>query len=245
MNEGFVKLHRKSLKSSVFKTPIIFMVWCWCLMKASHEDQKFPFNGTDTELKKGQFITGLKKAEQELPLTRQNIRTAWNYLKSTHRITIKSTNRFSVISILNWEAYQGRLTNELTSKLTNHQQTTNKPLTTYKKVKNDKNIPTVAGKPADPLEKEINSIIPLFEPVNPTYKAFYSNNTQRAALKWLLKEFGRKKLEDMIKALPEIINRKFAPKVTTPLELKNDLGKLKAFAAQERSGKKINIVKIS
>jgi len=141
MQDGYIKLHRKSLTSSAFKNPATWMVWSWCLLKACHEEQQFPWNGSDITLKPGQFITGHHKALQELPtLTLQTLRTAWGYLKSTNRITIKSTNRFSIVTVLNWKEYQ--VPNKPTNKpLTNQQQTTNKPLTTYKndkKVKNDK-----------------------------------------------------------------------------------------------------------
>ena len=101
-------------------------------MKASYKPFKFPFNGKDMELNAGQFITGRNRALEELPdITAQTWRTSMNYLKSTNRITIKSTNRFSIISIINWNEYQ-----QITSKLTNHQPATNQPLTTNKNVKN-------------------------------------------------------------------------------------------------------------
>lgn len=144
MNEkGWVKLYRKSLNSSVWYNPMVWMVWCWCLMKASHDPHKFPFNGQDLDIKEGQFVTGIEKAVKEIPTnTQQKHRTALTYLKSTNRITIKTTNKFSIITIVNWEKYQTKdlITSKITSKLTNEQQTNNKPVTTYKNVKNEKNI---------------------------------------------------------------------------------------------------------
>jgi len=142
MYDGYVKLYRKSLNSSVWKNPVVWMVWSWCLMKANHEPHNFPFNGTDIEIKRGQFITGIFKAIKEIPISAQNHRTAITYLKSTNRITVKSTNKFSLITIIKWEQYQSndiKLTSKLTDKLTNHSQATNKPLTTYKNDKNDNN----------------------------------------------------------------------------------------------------------
>lgn len=140
-NQGWVKFHRKSLKSSVMKSPTVWWVWSWCLMKASHQDHKFPFNGKDITIKKGQFITGRKKACKELKLTPQSYRTILLYLKNTSRITTQPTNKFTVVTVLNWDKYQ--LDNQQTNQpLTNQQPTTNQPLTTYKKdknVKNDKN----------------------------------------------------------------------------------------------------------
>jgi len=141
--EGYVKLYRIILESSVFKNPFYFKVWCWCLLKACHTTQKFPFNNKDILLKPGQFITGLYQAAKEIyPQKRnpslQSIRSAWGYLKSTNRINIKSTNKFSIITIINWPKFQG-YDKKLTNKNNEIQQTNNKPVTTYKNDKNEKN----------------------------------------------------------------------------------------------------------
>lgn len=140
MDNGWVKLHRKSMESTIWKNPMIWFVWSWCLMKANHKDNKFPFNGKDILVKGGSFITGQIKAQEELPtLTRQNLRTALDYLKSTNRITITSTNKFSLITILNWKQYQ-QDNHQTNQPLTNEQPTTNQRATTNKNVKKEKNV---------------------------------------------------------------------------------------------------------
>ena len=142
--DGWIKLHRKSLESSVFQNPTIWAVWCWCLVKASHKLQKFPFNGKDIEIKPGQFITGRVIGASECHISEQSWRTAMGYLKSTSRITSQSSNKFTIITILKWEEYQ--TTNQQSNQpLTNQQPTSNQPVTTYKNdknVKNDKNFNT-------------------------------------------------------------------------------------------------------
>ena len=138
MNNGWIKLHRKSLKSSIWGNPTYWMVWCWCLLRANHEEHSFPFNGKDISISEGEFITGRKKAVAEIPtLTPQKYRSAIKYLKSTSRITIKSNNKFSLIKINKWEDYQG--SNQLDNQqITNKQPTNNQQITTYKNDKNDK-----------------------------------------------------------------------------------------------------------
>ena len=165
--ETFIKLYRKSLKSSVFENPIFWKVWCWCLMRATFKEKNHPFNGNDIILKEGQFITGRFSACKELKISEQNYRTSINYLKSTSRITIKSTNKFSVISVLKWEEYQGsdlKITSKITSKITNHQPATNQPLTTNKndkKENNDKDI--LIKEDIDKLDKELPNIGKAFK----------------------------------------------------------------------------------
>ena len=57
-------------------------------------------------------------------LSRQQVRTALNKLVLTNEITIKSTNRFSLVTIENWSSYQFEnetSTNKSTNKSTNNQ----------------------------------------------------------------------------------------------------------------------------
>lgn len=142
MNTGWIKLYRKSMESTVWKNPVVWMIWSWILLKANHGSVKLPFNGSDIELTEGQFITGINKALGEMPsLTAQKYRTAIGYLKLTGRITIKTTNKFSLITIVKWEVHQKDNT-QTNKPLTNEQQTNNKQITTNnndKKVKKVKN----------------------------------------------------------------------------------------------------------
>lgn len=142
--QGWIKLHRKSLESSVFSNLITWGVWCWCLMKAGHQKAKFPFNGKDIELYSGQFITGRAIGASECHISEQQWRTAINYLKSTSRITIKSTNKYSIITIQKWNSYQQD--NQQTNQpVTNKQPATNQQITTNKNVKNDKNVRSITS----------------------------------------------------------------------------------------------------
>lgn len=95
-----------------------------------------------------------------------------------------------------------------------------------------------------PEKSNLNPLIEKFKDVNPTYKRIYANKTQRAALERLVKEFGLEGVASMIESLSSIISLPYAPKVTTPLELERDLGKIKAFVQQQESLKSSKINKI-
>ena len=82
---------------------------------------------------------------------------------------------------------------------------------------------------------DLNSSIELFKVINPNYEKLYSNKTERAALESLVKKFGREKVEATIKALPEIVNKKYAPIITKPTQLENKLAELIQFVNKERS----------
>ena len=55
---------------------------------------------------RGQTVTGRKQLSESLNLSEREIRTALNHLKSTSEITIKSTNKFSIITVVKYGDYQ-------------------------------------------------------------------------------------------------------------------------------------------
>ena len=86
----------------------------------------------------GQSRTTVSQLAFETGLSVQNVRTSLSKLKSTNEITIKSTNRNTIISINNWIDHQ-QTNKPINNQLTNNQQTTNKPTSGLKNVKNVKN----------------------------------------------------------------------------------------------------------
>ena len=148
MNNGFIKIHRKLLEWEWYDDIITFKVFIHCLFKANWKDAKF--RGYD--IPRGSFVTSIKKLSDELSgdgdenkISIQNIRTALNHLKSTCELTIKTTSKFSIITVNNYDLYQDPNT-QPNKQLTSNQQTTNKQLTTieeykeYKKEINNNNI---------------------------------------------------------------------------------------------------------
>jgi len=92
----------------------------------------------DQVVPRGSFITSLKHISQKSGLTLQQIRTSLKRLKSTQEITIKTTNRFTLIKVNKYDLYHNANT-QPNNQLTNKQQTNNKQITTTKECKNDKN----------------------------------------------------------------------------------------------------------
>jgi hypothetical protein len=148
---GYVKLHRKLLDSAFRDQPLILALLTNLLLMASHREVKFLWNGKEQVLLPGQLITGRKTLSKETGISEQTIRTALYALKSTNTITIKSTNRFSLISIVNWKKYQDRQPTEQPAS----QPTVNQQLTTYKNEENEKKI----GSDHLVNEKDINYLL--------------------------------------------------------------------------------------
>jgi hypothetical protein len=91
----------------------------------------------------------------------------------------------------------------------------------------------------------INELLNLFEGVNPSFSELYKRKNQRDAAQWLLEKYGIEKMTGMLRALPEIVSRPYAPNITTPIQLKENLGKLLNFINQEKSkGSKNKVITI-
>lgn len=128
MQYGYIKLWRKSLDAGWLQNPKLWTFWCWCLMKATHREYDQIVGCQQVHLMPGEFVFGRKKASKELRMSEQSIRTFIDFLKTSQNLTIKTTNKFSVISIINWNTYQGNEfenNQQINQPLTNNQPTTN------------------------------------------------------------------------------------------------------------------------
>lgn len=129
--EGFIKLYRSLLDWEWYKDINTRLVFIHLLLNANWENSKF--KGID--IPKGSLVVGRKQLADKIGISEQSIRTSLEHLKSTNEITIESTNKFSVITLINWEKYQG-YTEESTNKATNKTPTTNQQLTTEEEYNN-------------------------------------------------------------------------------------------------------------
>lgn len=169
MDRGYVRLWRKSIDSGLIKNHNIWIFWTWCLMKANHrKDYKQTVGFQEVFLQPGDFIFGRKMAAEETELSEQNIRTCLTFLKKAKNLTIKSTNKFSVISITNWATYQ-HIEKEINQQINQHV-TSNQPASNHKQEhKNNINkntvVPDVSFKPT--AEKIYSKYI---EEINPKLK---------------------------------------------------------------------------
>jgi len=130
---SYIKLHRKLLNWGWFNKPEILSVFIYCLIRANYEDGDYQGH----KVLRGQFITSPDKIAQATGLTYQCVRTVLNKLILTNEINKQTTNKYTIITVCNYDSYQGleKDTNKQTpNKSTNNQQTTNKQLTTSKKL---------------------------------------------------------------------------------------------------------------
>lgn len=117
------------------------------------------FNGKKQICKRGQFITGIHKLKQKTGIEPSKLRRLLETMKNEHLIDKQSNNKFSLITILKYDYYQSA-DNQNDKPVTNKRQTSDKPVTTTKNDKNDKNVnnttPPVATAPVGTTEPGIS-----------------------------------------------------------------------------------------
>lgn len=105
--EGFVKLHRKILDNPIVcKDAEYFAVWIYLLLNATHKEIDMIFKGKRTTLQPGQLITGRKSIAKQLSISESKVYRIIKDLKIEQQIEQQSSNKNSLITILNWNKYQ-------------------------------------------------------------------------------------------------------------------------------------------
>ena len=110
MNDGYVKLYRRTLESRVFQNGDLLKVWVWCLLKATHKEIWVSVNTgrgeTEVHLMPGQFIYGRKSAAKELRMPESSIRNRMVKLKNMQNLDMQVNTHFTIVTIINWGIYQ-------------------------------------------------------------------------------------------------------------------------------------------
>lgn len=72
------------------------------LLKANWKDGNFK----GTTVPRGSFVSSIGKLSSETGLTEREIRTAISHLKKTGEVTSKTTNKFTVFTVVKYDLYQ-------------------------------------------------------------------------------------------------------------------------------------------
>jgi hypothetical protein len=134
MHRGYIKLWRKAVDWEWYRSSETFHLFCHLILHANHKPSRF----MGEEIRRGQIVVGRRRLSEETGISEQSIRTSIERLKSTNEITSKSTNKFTIITLCNYESYQDmntEINQQNPNKSTNDQPATNQQLTTIKECK--------------------------------------------------------------------------------------------------------------
>lgn len=169
---GFIKLYRKFIDWEWYTDINTKIVFIHLLLIANHKDTRYKGN----LIKRGQCIISYTSLEETLDLTRREIRTALEHLLATGEIDRQTTNRYTLITVRNYELYQHYEENEQQE---NDKQTTSKrqandkqatPPEETKELENINNINNIYNTPpvckhTTPSQKRSHFIPPSVEEV--------------------------------------------------------------------------------
>lgn len=139
MSVGFIKIHRALFDNWVADEPEALAVWVRILSEANFKDKKKKFNGSLVMVRRGQLIFGLNAFSERSGVSVMKLRRIIADLESDGMINRQKTNRYSLLTVVSYDSYQGLTGQEqaINKPLADKQHADNTPLTTPKECKNE------------------------------------------------------------------------------------------------------------
>lgn len=109
-SNGWVKLYHEAIDGDIGDDPFVLGTFAKLLIWANWKEGSAKFDGKRVTLSPGQLITGLRELSPDVELDPylHRIRRALTYLMERGTITQQTSNRGRLITICNWDKYQGR-----------------------------------------------------------------------------------------------------------------------------------------
>ena len=130
--EGWIKIYRKIMNWEWFDVPEMVALWVHLLINANLEEKVW--HGIN--IPRGSFVTSRKALAEESGLSEQQVRTCLSRMTETNEITTKATNKYTLITINNFDNYQPRKEDIQPAEQPTTQPTINQQSTTTKEYKN-------------------------------------------------------------------------------------------------------------
>lgn len=104
MIDGFILLHRKLIEWEWYTNLNVKTLFIHCLLKANFKEKQWQ----GKTIKRGTFISSYGKLAVETGLSVKQVRGAFDKLRTTNEVAIKTSSQNTEIEILNYETYQIR-----------------------------------------------------------------------------------------------------------------------------------------
>ena len=102
LEAGYIKLWRSLLKWEWYSDANVSRLFIHLLLTANYEDTTW----RGETIHRGQRLTSVAKLAEETGLTTKEVRTALGKLTRTNELTIRTTNKYSVITIEKYGSFQ-------------------------------------------------------------------------------------------------------------------------------------------
>jgi len=134
-NKGWVKLWRDQFNSWISKKPFCDgYAWCYLYQRANHKKGMINFRNEYIQVERGQFLTSKLQLQEIYGWTYRHVENFLKALENDEMIRNRTTNRYIVITIVNYSKYQS---NEEQSVEQNDEQVMNRLGTGYEQIRNE------------------------------------------------------------------------------------------------------------
>lgn len=107
-NNGWIKLHRSIQDHWVWENPKMLKYWIDILIMVNHDEGKVLVNGKLLFLKPGQKLTSYQKLATRWGTSKSHVRRILTPFLEDGMITIKTLNCGTVLSVVNYLAFQAQ-----------------------------------------------------------------------------------------------------------------------------------------
>jgi len=236
MNKGFIQLHRSLLEWEWYDDNNTKILFLHCLLKANYKDKNY----RGKTVKRGSFVTGRDILANELGLSVQQLRTSLAKLKSTNELTIKSSSQGTVIEVVKYGDYQ-----EVTSKATDEQPTSNQQVTTTNKSNNINNNTIEAfSMPDDKYSKACKWFFDELTKLDKIKKSQkWQTKTWYDSFRLLEVSDGvewENEFKPVIKYYVDCIGKEYCPEAFSPKAIRSKWIKIKGYYERNNKGSNEN-----
>ena len=215
---GWICLHRSLLEWEWYSDISTTRLWIHCLLKASHKDLIYK----NIEVPRGSFCTTLPKLQSETKISARTLRTCLAKLILTGNIENKATNKYRLISIVNFEKFQFLEQNKPKRQQATDRQTTDK-LTGNRQTNQQANNQQIKGQYEDSQQAtDRQTDRQLTDKLTGNRQtAIYIDKQQDKQIRSIEKEIIKEKetilgslipIEDMVNSWNDLIQKTLAPK---------------------------------
>lgn len=200
MMEGWIKMHRRVVDWEWYTDSKMVHLLLHFVVTANRKSKIWK----GVEIKRGQTVIGLHSLSERTGISVQSLRTCLSRLKSGGEIKITPTNKYTIITVCNYEKYQ--------SVKVVDQQAINNQSTTNKKLKEEQHIDQVKNGDWK---------------TDPSFQAFWEKYPRKIAgakayKTWHSKKCGNGIFQEVMTALEKMVDgpwadkdKKFIPHPTT------------------------------
>jgi hypothetical protein len=200
-NSGWVKAWRRAAESDLVDSLGIWGLWHWLLYAATWKPSKKNIGGEQVVLPPGTVLFSPTEISRLWGCARSTVQEWLKYLVKTGRVSVSSSNLGTIVTICNWETYQGEdvIDADASRQDAGHepaadrQQTGSEPALSEESKKERKNTRRSRAE-YDPAFEEIYSEYPRHEGKSAGHKIYLKISQEEIPLlKTAIQNYRRKK----------------------------------------------------